>query len=111
MRPIQVFRKPCLIDLRRLAVAGMKSSACRYCASSVLFVLTRMLLDIASDCCVSRGTYHIPVFLFLVPFMISCPFFWTDISFLYSVMVHPSSQNTPNDTSGDVSFLERRESA
>ena len=102
MRPIQVFRKPCLIDLRRLAVAGLKISAYRYCDSSVLFVWARMLLDIASDCCVSRGTYHIPVFLFLVPYMIYCPFLGTNISCLSSVMVHPLSHKTPNYISGDV---------
>ena len=37
--------------------------------------------------------------IFLVPFIISCPSFWTDISFLSSVMVHPSSHETPNDIS------------
>ena len=46
-------------------------------------------LSTSSDCCVSRGTSNIPVCLFLVTFIISCPLFWTDISCLYSVMLHP----------------------
>ena len=61
-----------------------------------------MLFVTASDCCVSRGTSHIPVLLFLVPLIISCPFFLTGGSCLSSVMVHPSSHKTPNGISGDV---------
>ena len=34
VRPGHIFRKPCLIALRRLAVVGLKSSACKYWASS-----------------------------------------------------------------------------
>ena len=48
------------------------------------------------------GTSQIPDFLFLVPLIISCPFFWTDISCLSVVMVHISSHKTPNVISGDV---------
>ena len=75
VRSGQVFRKPCLIDLRRIAFVGLKSSACRYYSSSSLVVWPRILFSTTSDCCVSRGTSHIPVFLFLAPFMIYCTFF------------------------------------
>ena len=34
--------------------------------------------------------------------MTSCPLFWTDISYLSSVMVHPSSHNTPNEINVSV---------
>ena len=100
--PDQVFRKPCFIALRRIAVLGLKSSTLRYCASYGLDVWDIMLLFTASDCCVSRGTSHIKVLLFLVPLIFSCTLLWTEISCLSSVMVHPSSQNNLNDISGDV---------
>ena len=102
MRSGQVFRKPFFISLRRLAAVGMKSVVLRYCASSGLVALARILFATTSDCCVSRVTSHITVFLFLAPFIICCPFFWTDISCLSSVMVHPSSHKTPNNISGAV---------
>ena len=38
VRPVHFFRKPCLIALRRLAVVGLKSAACKYWASSGLEV-------------------------------------------------------------------------
>ena len=98
----QFFTKHRLIALRRLAVIGLKCAACRYCDSFGLFVWSRMLFTTVSDCCVYRGTYHILVCLFLVYFIISCQFFWTDTSFLSSVMVNPSSHNNPNDISEDV---------
>ena len=63
-------------------MVGIKSAACRYCDSSGLDVCDRMLFVTASYFCVSRGTSHILYFFFLVPLIISCPFFWTDISFL-----------------------------
>ena len=90
VRPGQVFSKHCLIALRRVAVVRMKRVAWRYCASSDLVVWIRMQFTTATNCCVSRGTFHIPFWLFLVPFMICCPFFWTHIYFLSIVMVHPS---------------------
>ena len=98
----QVFSKPCLIVLRLLAVVGMKSAACKYWASSGLGVCARMLFTTVSYCCVTRSTSHIPVFLFLVPLIIYFPFFWTDISCLSSVTVHPSSHRTPDDINGAV---------
>ena len=55
-----------------------------------------------SDCCGPRGTYHIPVLLFIFPFIISSPFLWMYITCLSSVMVHPSSHETPNDIIGAV---------
>ena len=58
--------------------------------------LYSVLFTTFSDCCVPRGTSHIPVFLFMVPLIISSTFFWTDIYCLSSVMVHPSSHKTPN---------------
>ena len=107
VRPGQVFRKPCFIELKRLAVVGMKHDTRSYCASSGLDVWDIILFIISSDCCVSRGTYHIPVLLFPVPLIISCPFFCTYISCLYSVMVHPSPQKNPNYISGAVLIFGR----
>ena len=74
--PGQVFRKPYLIDLRRLDVVGLKSAACKYWASSGFEVCAIMLFTTFSDCCGPRITPHIPVSLFLAPFIISSPFFW-----------------------------------
>ena len=102
VRPGQVFRKPCLIDLRRIYVVGLKSAAWRYCNRSGLVLWSRILFYVASDYFVSWGTPQIPVFLFLVPLSFSCPFFWTYISCSSSVVVHPSSHKTPNDISGYV---------
>ena len=102
VRPDHVFRKPCLIALRRLAVVGMKIAAYKYWASSVFEFCARMLCTTFSDCCVPRSTYHITVCLFLVPLIIYFPLFWMGISCLYSVMMHPSSHKTPNDINGDV---------
>ena len=96
----QIFRKPCLIALRRLAVVGLNISACTYLASSGFEVCYRILFTTFSSCCVSRGTSHIPVFFFLVPLIISSPFLWMEISCLSSVLVHPSSHKTPNDING-----------
>ena len=98
----QVFREPFFIALSRLADVGMKSDAWRYCASSGLVVWSRMLFARTSDFVVSKGNSHIPVCLFLVPFIIFCPFFLTDISYFSSVMVHLSSHKTPNDISGAI---------
>ena len=97
VRSGQVFRKPCLISVRRLAVVGMKSYACKYWASSVFEVCARMLFTTFSDCCVPRGTSHIPGFLLLITFIVSYPFFRIDIFRFSSVMVHPSSLKTSND--------------
>ena len=102
VRPGQVFRKPCLIDLRRRVVFGMKSAACKYWDSSGFEVFARMLLTTFSDFCGPRGTCNIPVFLFLVPLIVSYPFLWMDIACLSSVVLHPSSHNTPNDINGAV---------
>ena len=55
----------------------------------VLDVCSRMFFTTVSYCCVSGGTSHIPVVMFLVPLNIYFPFFWTKISCFYSVMVHP----------------------
>ena len=107
VRPGQVFRKPCFIDLRRIAVVDMKSAAWRYCASYALYVWVIMLFLTGSDCYVSRGNSHIPDILFIVPLIISCPFSWTYISCLYSVMVYPSSHKNPNDISGAVFIFEK----
>ena len=89
VRPGQVFRKPCLIALRRLDVVGMKSAACKYWASSDCEVCARMLFTTFFDFFGPRGTSHIPVFLFLVPLVINSSLFWMDITCLSSVMVHP----------------------
>ena len=102
VRPVQVFRKPCLNALKRLAVAGMKSAACKYQASSGFKVYAKMIFTIFSYCCFPRGTSHIPVLLFLVLFIINFPLFWMEISFLSIVMVHPSSHRAPNDNNGAV---------
>ena len=64
--PGQVLRKPCLIDLSRLAIFGLNSSAWRYCASSGLFFWSRILFVVDSNCFIFRETSHIPVCLFLV---------------------------------------------
>ena len=105
MRPGQVFSKPCVIALRRLSVVGLKIDACKYLASSDFEVCARMLLTTFSDCCGHRGTYQIPVFLFMVPLIVSSPLFWMEIACLSSVMVHPSSHKTPNDINGSVCIL------
>ena len=55
-----------------------------------------MMFTKYSDCCGPRGNSHIPVFLFMVPLIISSPFFWMDIACLSSVRVNPSSNKTPN---------------
>ena len=88
VRPGQVFRNPCFIALKRLAVFGLKSSAWRYCASSGLDIWAIMLSVTAYDCCFSRSYSYIPVILFLVPLIISCLFLWTDVSCFSSVMLH-----------------------
>ena len=102
VRPVHVFRKPCLINLRRLAIVGLKSDACKYWDSSGFEVYARMLCTTFSEFYVPRSTSHIPVLLFMVPFIISSPLLWIEISCLYSVMLHPSSNKTPNDINGDV---------
>ena len=107
VRPGHVFRKPCLIDSRRLPVVGLKSAACKYLASSGFGVCARMLFTNFSDCCVPRGTYHIPVFFFMVPLIIYSPLFWIEIYCLSSVMVHASSHKTSNDINGDVYILKK----
>ena len=89
-RPSHIFRKPCFISLRRLSVAGLKSATCKYWVSSSFEVYARILFTTFSDCCDPRGTSHIPVFLFLVPLIVSSTFLLIDIYFLSSVMVHPS---------------------
>ena len=104
VRPGKVFRFPCLVALRRLDFVGIKIDAWRYCASSGLVVWSRMLI-VTDSVFFYRGNYHIPVCLFLVPLIFSCPFFWTDISWLSSVMVHTSSHNTPNYINGAVAIL------
>ena len=97
MMPGQVFNKPCLIALRRLSVVGLKIDVLLYCASSGLGFWSRIIFVTSSDCYVYRGSYHVPVCLFLVPFIIPCQVLWIAISCLYSVMVHSSSHKTPND--------------
>ena len=75
VRPDHVFRKPSLVTLRRLAVVGLKSASCKYWTSYGMDICTRMLFTTVSDYCVPRGTYHIPVFLFLVRLITYFPFF------------------------------------
>ena len=104
VRSGHVFSKDFFIALKRLVVVGLRSAACRYCDSSGLDVCTRILFVADSDCCVSRGTYHIPFFLFLVTLIIYFPFFWTNISCLSSVVVHPLSHKTPTGIS-EVVFI------
>ena len=103
--PGHVFSKPCLISLRILSVVGLNSAACKYWVSYGFEICARMLLTTFSYFCGSRGTSHIPVFLFLVPFIISSPFSWIDISFLSSMMVHPSSHKTLNNINWAVWIL------
>ena len=102
VRPGHVFRIPCLIALRILAVVGLKISACKYWASSGFEVCARIFSTKFSDFCVPRGNSHIPVLLFLVPLIISFPLFCIDISCLSSVMIHTSSNKIPNDINGAV---------
>ena len=82
-----------------------ESAACKYCASSGLDVCDRILFATVSVCYVPRGTSHIPVYLFLVRLIISFPFFWIDISCLFSLMVNPSSHKTPNAINGSFYIL------
>ena len=49
MRPGQVFRKHCLIALRRLEVFGLKFASLRYCSSSGLVVFNRFLFATISS--------------------------------------------------------------
>ena len=80
VRPVQVFRKLCLIAFRRIAVVGLKSDACKYWDSSGFEVCARMLFTKFSDFFGPRGTSQIPVFLFLVPLIIYSPLFCIDFS-------------------------------
>ena len=105
--PGHVFRKPCSIALRRLAVVGLKSDTCKYLASSVFDVCYRMLFTTFPDCCGPRGTSHIPFFLFLVFLNISYTLFWMYIACLSSLMVHPSSHNTHNNIDWAVCIFGR----
>ena len=107
VRTGHIFRNPCLVSLVRLSVVELKSAAFKYWDSSVFEVCARILFIIFYDCCGPRGTSHIPVFWFRVPFIISSPFFWMDISCLSSVMVHPSSHITPNYINGAVCILRK----
>ena len=102
VRPGQVFRKPCLVSLKILAVVGLKSNSCKYWGSSGFEFCSRNFLTTFSDCCGTRGNSHIPVFLFLFPLIISSPFFWMEIYCLSSVMMHPSSHRNPNNINGAV---------
>ena len=102
LRPCHVFSKPCLITLRKIVVVGLKSSAFKNCNSSDFYVCAMILFVTDSDCWVSKGTSHIPIFLFLVTLIIYFPFLWTDISCLSNVMFFPSSHKTPNDINGSV---------
>ena len=88
--PGQVFRKPCLIALRRLALVGINSVACKYWDGYGFEVYVVMFFTTFCDWCRPRGASHIPVLLFLVPLIVSSPFFWVEIYCLYSVVVHPS---------------------
>ena len=105
VRPGKVFRKPCLIYLRRIDDVGMKNAAWRYCDSADLVVWISMLFTTTSDFCVSRATYHIPVWLLLMHLNISCPFLNTDTSWFFSLMVHPYSHQTTDTISGAVFVL------
>ena len=107
VRPGQFFRKPLFIALGSIAVFGLKNTAYNYCDSSGLFVWVRMLFTTVSDCCVSKGTSHITVCLFLVDFIISCPLLRTNISCLSSLMVHTSSHKILMILVGLFSFLEK----
>ena len=102
VRPGHVFRKPCLIALGLLAVVGPNIAECKYRASCGLDVCDIMLFTTVSDCWFSRGTSRIPVILFLAALIISFPLSWTGVSYLSSVVVHPSSHKTPNDINGAV---------
>ena len=94
-----------MVALERLAVVALKSAACKYWASSGSEVFARILFTIFYDCCELRGTFHIPVFLFMVPLIIYHPFFWIGISCLSSEMVHPSSHKSTNYINGSVCIL------
>ena len=107
VRPCHVFSKPCLMTLARISVVGINSAACKYCASSGSDFCDIMLFIRADGCLVSMGTSHIPVFLFLVSFIIYCPLLWTAISCLYIVMVHPSSHKNPNKINWAVFIIEK----
>ena len=75
VRPVQVFRKPSLIALNRLAIVWMKSDECNYWDSSGFEVCAIMLFTAFSDCCGPRGNSHITIFLFLSPLIISSQLF------------------------------------
>ena len=102
VRPDQVLRKSSSIALMMIAVVRLKSVSCIYCDSSGLVAWSSMVFATYTCCCVSRGNSHIPIFLFLVNFIIFGPFFLTEIYCLSSVMVHPSSHKNPNDISGAI---------
>ena len=63
-----------------------------------------MLFATIIDYCVFRGTFHIPVWLLLVPFISYCPVL-TYISCWSSVMVYKISHKTPDDNGGDILIL------
>ena len=102
VRPRHVLRKPCLINLRRRVFVGIKISTWKYFENSALVVWSRILFTICFYCCVSIGTSHIPVCLFLVPLNIICPLFCTVIICCSSLTVHPLSHSTPYNMSGTV---------
>ena len=102
VRPGHIFRKPCLIALRRIVLVGMKSAACKYLASSGFGICAKMSFTIFSYCCGPRGTSPTPVLLFLVPLIISSTLLCMDVDCLSSVVVHPSSHNNPNHINADV---------
>ena len=57
-------------------------------------------------CCVFRGTSHIPVCLFMVRFIICCPFFRNDISCLSSAYMGITCSPFPkNDGNLSLSFF------
>ena len=49
VRPCHIFRKFCLVALKRFAVVGLNSAACKYCASSGFDVFAIMSFVPASD--------------------------------------------------------------
>ena len=105
VRPIHILRKTFLIDTRRSVFVGINSPALNYCVNCGLVLWARMLFTTGFDCFVIRWTSHFPVCLFLVPFKICFPLFWTVISCWSGVVVHTSSHRTPNNMSGVVLIL------
>ena len=102
VRPGQVFRKTCLISLRRLSDVGAEKFRMEILLQFWFSCLGQNVICHNFWLLYIHGNF--PHYSLLVSgyFYYFLSIFWTDISCFYSVMVHPSSHKTPNDINGSV---------